>query len=37
MSSLLSTNYIKRIEKNGIDPYELFAKGEEANNESFYV
>jgi hypothetical protein len=34
---MLGINYIKRIEKNDVDPSELFAKGEEANNELFYV
>jgi hypothetical protein len=37
MRSLVGTNYIEAIEENGGEPYEIFAKGEEVTNESFYA
>ena len=37
MRSLVGTNYIEAIEENGGKPYEIFAKGEEVTNESFYA
>ena len=37
MRSLVGSGYIDGIERKGGDPYEVFAKGEEITNESFYA
>jgi hypothetical protein len=37
MRSIVGTKYIEAIEKSGSNPYEVFAKGQEATNESFFV
>jgi hypothetical protein len=37
MNLLVSSNYIQSIIDKGQDPYEIFAKGEEVYNESFYA